>query len=271
LFRPNSLFRPWFVLAALAVRLASGQAPAYSSSGIVNGANFTPGPLAPNSVVSIFGSNLSFGTASLPSNDVSGLPLELADVEVYVTDVTSPDGGYRMPLFYVSPTQINFLLPSNLLPGATMTIYVARQGVRGPNEDIKLVTAAPQLFETSDSGVIAQHADYSFITPQSPAVPGEIVIVYATGLGTTEPNADPSGAVPEYAAQITTPLQVLLNGTALDTDLVKYAGATPGSDGVYQVNVQMPQNLPSNPAIQLAAAGQTSTKGVILPTQPSGN
>jgi uncharacterized protein (TIGR03437 family) len=171
------LLRPWLVLAALVVRLASAQAPTYSSKGIVNGANFAPGPLAPISIVSIFGTNLSFGTASLPSTDVSGLPLELADVEVYVTEVTSPDGGYRMALFYVSNTQINFLLPSNLLTGVTMTVYVARQGVRGPNADIQLVTAAPQLFETSDGGVIAQHADYSFITPQSPAVPGQIIIV----------------------------------------------------------------------------------------------
>jgi uncharacterized protein (TIGR03437 family) len=57
----------------------------------------------------------------------------------------------------------------------------------------------------------------------------------------------------------------------LDADLVNYAGVTPGSDGVYQVNVQMPQKLPSNPALQLAVAGEISTKGVILPTQPSGN
>src|SRR3974377_2103971 len=99
------------MLVTLAGRLASGAAPAYSSDSIVNGADFAPGPFSPNSFVTIFGSDLSFYTASLPqSTTVSPLPYELANVRVYVNN-------YSAPLIFVCPTQINLLVPSNLKPG----------------------------------------------------------------------------------------------------------------------------------------------------------
>jgi hypothetical protein len=56
------------MLAALAGRLASGAASAYSSDSILNGADFAPGPFAPNSFVTIFGTDLSYYTASLPQD-----------------------------------------------------------------------------------------------------------------------------------------------------------------------------------------------------------
>jgi uncharacterized protein (TIGR03437 family) len=129
------------LLAALVVRLASGQAPAYSADSILNGASFTQGPFAPNDIISIFGSTLAYGTAALPQN-VPALALELASVEVYINN-------YKQPLLYVSPTQINLLVQSNLLPG-TATLYVVRQGIYGPQIPIQLVPTAPQLFATSD-------------------------------------------------------------------------------------------------------------------------
>src|SRR3974390_586949 len=181
------------MMAALAGRLASGAAPAYSSDSILDGANFAPGPFAPNSFVTIFGTDLSYYTASLPQGTtMTALPYELANVRVYVNN-------YSAPLLYVCPTQINLLVPGNLKPG-TVPLYVVRQGVRGPDAMVPLVPAAPQLFASADSHVIAQHADYSLITADSPAIAGETIIVYASGLGPTEPNPAP-GEIPKYPAQ----------------------------------------------------------------------
>jgi uncharacterized protein (TIGR03437 family) len=254
------LFRTAVLLAAFVVRLASGQAPAYSADSIVNAASYTKGPFAPNSILSIFGTNLAYDTASLQQNsDI--LPLELASVDVYID-------AYRQSLFYVSPTQINLLVESDLLPGAH-TLYVVRQGIYGPQIPMTLVPSAPQLFATSDGFVIAQHADYSLITADAPANPGEIIVLYGTGLGVTDPPADPNGIIPLFPGLVTTPVQVLLNGTALSPSLIKYAGLTPSSAGVYQVNVQLPNQLGANPQIQLSAGGQNSVANVLLPTQPS--
>jgi uncharacterized protein (TIGR03437 family) len=255
------VFRTAVLLAALVVRLASGQAPAYSADSIVNAASYTQGPFAPNSILSIFGSTLAYGTATLQQN-IAALPLELASVEVYINN-------YKQPLLYVSPTQINLLVQSNLNPG-NATLYVVRQGIYGPQIPVTIIPSAPQLFATNDGFAIAQHADYSMITANAPANPGEVIVLYCTGLGATDPPPDPNGVIPLFPGRVTTPVQVLLNGTVLDPSLIKYAGLSPGSAGVYQVNVQLPNQLSANPQIQLSAGGQTSAANV-LPTQPSAN
>jgi len=249
------------VFTALAVRLATGAAPAYSADSIVSGADSAPGPFALNSIITVYGANLAYQTAALPAGAKS-LPYELASVSVSIN-------SYWVPLIYVSPTQINLLVPGNLNPG-TATLYVERQGQRGPDATITLISVAPQLFTTSDGNAIAQHADYSMITPSSPASPGETIILYATGLGITAIASLPA-EIPHVPTQVLNAMQVLLNGTAVSADLIKYAGITPGTAGVYQVNLQLPNNLPANPQIALSSGGQTSSLGVILLTQPSTN
>lgn len=268
------MLRTWLVLAAFAARLASGQAPTYSADSIANGANFAPGPFALNSVVTIFGSNLAYENAEVQSN-ATVLPTQLGGVEVNIN-------GFPVPLIYVSPTQINLLVPGYNNAGSA-PLFVVRQGWTGPVVNISLVPVAPQLFATSDSFVIAQHADYSQITSDAPASPGEIIILYATGLGpqpqqyNDESNAGQLPAIPE---PVSTDLQVLLNGTGIaswagggnqGTSNIWYAGVTPGTAGVFQINLVLPGTLPANPAIQISAGGLTSSTGVILPTQPSSN
>src|SRR5262245_16761622 len=81
-------------------------APAYSAAGIVNASDYSPGPFAPNSVVSIFGSGLARSTHVLSADDISGgrLPIEMNYVRVYVDDQPAP-------ILFVSENQINFLIP----------------------------------------------------------------------------------------------------------------------------------------------------------------
>src|SRR5262249_36994872 len=158
----------------------------YSADSIVNAANFGPGPYAPNSIVSIFGSDLCFCNATKADGPP---PEELGGVRVYVANLSAY-------LLYVDDKQINFIVPGNLKP-ATVPVRVVRQGVTGPEAPITLVTAAPQFFATQDSYVIAQHRnDYSMITPDSPACPNEVIVVYAIGFGRTSPNPDP-GEIPQ--------------------------------------------------------------------------
>src|SRR5579872_5758187 len=143
-----------FLVGLVAAVLFGGVAwagnPLYSSESIVNGANFASGPVAPNSIATIFGSNLAWWQEGLTSENTAAgfLPNHLADVRVYVAN-------YVSPLIYVSPTQINFLIPGNLKPGL-VTVRVARQGVTGPEVTVTLVDAVPQLFQSADGYVIAQ-------------------------------------------------------------------------------------------------------------------
>jgi uncharacterized protein (TIGR03437 family) len=244
------------VLAALASSVAWGQAPTYSTESIINGADFTPGPFAPGSIVSIFGAALSFGTAGIPNSPSTTLPDYLADVRVYVDNLTSP-------LIYVCPTQINFVVPNNLLTG-NVPVRVVRQGITGPEVTIALVAAAPRLFATDAGYAIAQHgADYSVITPDAPARPGEVIVVYATGLGMTAPEPQPF-EIPQYPGLVVNSLQLFLGGSQVSPDRIFYAGLTPGSAGVYQINLTLPDVMGSNPEIRVTVAGQESTPGLML-------
>jgi uncharacterized protein (TIGR03437 family) len=255
------MHRTLLVLAVMVVRTALAQAPAYAADSIVNASDYSSGPFAPNSVLTVFGSNLSWYTATPPSGDASAsVPTELSGVTVSVDNAAAP-------LLYVSPTQVNFLIPSGEVPG-NITIRVVREGVTGPPVTVILVDSAPALFDIGTGFAIATHADGSLLTAASPGLPGEIVVIYATGLGATDPNPE-AGEVPQSAASLEwlNTLQVSLNGTALPANLIEYAGVTPGCVGLYQLNVQLPQNVGSDPVIQVAVQGRSNPDSLKIAVQ----
>lgn len=246
-------------LAALFCGVARGAAPSYSAAGIVNSSNFAAGPFAPNSIVTIFGSGLSRSTQQLSSGDISGgfLPVELNFTRVYVDNFPSP-------LFYVSDSQINFLVPGNQALGPAK-IRVVTEGFTGPEVTITVVAAAPALFAMADGYAISTHVDNSLVNSDSPSHAGEIIVVYATGLGKTTPNPQ-TGELPKYAAPIVnlSTLQVSVGGQVLDTGLIKYAGLTPASAGLYQLNIELPSNSGIDPELRVTLAGQSSPAGLKL-------
>jgi uncharacterized protein (TIGR03437 family) len=254
--------RAWPALVLLLCSAARGQAPAYSAAGIVNAANFAPGPFAANSVLSIFGSNLSNRPDCKKENGVSSvatagnLPTQLDNVAVYVANMPAP-------VLFVSPCQINFLVPTEFVPG-TLSVTVVKQGLHGPRADITLVSGAPALFSVGDGYAIAQHSGYTLITPQVPAHSGDIVIVYATGLGRAGHN--PTGQIPSAPAQIENfaALKVYLAGSPVDPSLIKYAGLTPEMAGLYQINMVLPPDLPPDPEIRVAIGDHSSPAGLKL-------
>jgi uncharacterized protein (TIGR03437 family) len=251
------------ILAALALAAClsaqQANAPTYTAAGIVNGASFGP-TLAPNTIVSIFGTNLSWDTVALQAGDLAGgvMPTSLGNVEVYFE-------GWPAYLYYVSPTQINLLVPSALLPG-NFQFWVARQGTSGPIVTVTLQSAAPAMFQYPTGTAIATHPDGSLVSTGSPAAAGDIVTLWATGLGNTNPELE-DGVLPSTAQWLSqlNLFGVWINGAALDPSAILYAGVAPGFAGLYQVNVQLPVQLPANPEIRMGLGGAMSPAGLILP------
>jgi uncharacterized protein (TIGR03437 family) len=253
------MFRAWPALAILFVGIARGAAPSYSAAGIVTAGSFQPGPFAPNSIVTIFGSGLAPATQGLTAADISGgsLPKELSNTRVYVSDIA-------VPLFYVSPSQINFLMPANQELGPA-TIRVVSQSNSGPVVTVNVVDAAPALFATDAGYAIAAHGDASLVSPDSPAHPGEVIVIYAAGMGKTERNPQ-NGELPGYTSALLnwTSIKVTLNGSPVDIGRISYAGLTPASAGLYQINVRLPDSTPPDPELRVAMADQSSQAGVKL-------
>jgi uncharacterized protein (TIGR03437 family) len=232
-------------------------APSYSIASIANAATNLPAGFAPNSIISIYGTNLSYNTAGAPEGTV--LPTTVGGVLVYF-------GLIKANLFYVSAGQIDVLIPYSLGPGNAV-LQVIRDGTAGPAVSIPLTATAPGLFQSAPNTVLATHADSSLITPSAPASAGEVIIIYATGLGYTIPD-QADGEIPAHPAQIANfaSLSVLINGVSTGPGTIQYAGATPGCAGLYQINLQLPNPLPANPEVRVEIGAQISPAGLNLPT-----
>jgi len=123
------------------------------------------------------------------------------------------------------------------------------------------------MYQTDGSNVLAFHLDGSKLSAASPAQAGEVIVIYATGLGPTLPQALPN-QVPPSAAPVAMPgFEVWLDGTPVDPALILYAGVTPGYAGLYQVNLTIPANTGANPEIRIGWTTQMSPPGVFLPLQ----
>jgi uncharacterized protein (TIGR03437 family) len=233
-------------------------APAYSAESIVNAADNRAGFVASHTLITIYGTDLSYSTRAYGAADGSVLPTKLDGVQVVV-------GARSAYLLYVSPTQINCLIPQSLDASVTPppTIEVWRDNVRGPRVPLKLQAFAPALFATADGFAIATHADGSLLTSEQPAQPGEAIVLYCLGLGQTNPALEPDRLAAD-AAQIVRKgqLEVRIAGSPVPRDRVFYAGLTPGTAGVYQINLYLPDDTPADPEIAIALGDLASKEGL---------
>jgi uncharacterized protein (TIGR03118 family) len=240
--------------------------PAITSNGVVNSASFLA-PIAPGAFATIFGSGLAATTRSWTTADfVNGkLPVQLDGVSVTID-------GKPAYVYYVSPSQIDVIAPadSNTAP---VQVVVTNTGVVSVSATAQLQTAAPAFFAIGKYA-IATHANGSLVGPANvlpgatPAVPGELIVVYGTGFGPTNPAVD--GLVATSAANLATSPVFSIGGVPAT---VQFAGLSgPGLD---QINVTVPA-LPagSTGAVDLpikATVGTSSTQTGLMVTVQPGN
>ena len=238
--------------------------PYYTAQSIANSAANTAGYYTPNSFLSIYGQNLAYVTKPMSSDDIRAgqLPtvLEGTGVRVLINQIFAD-------VYYVSPGQVNVLIPPSLTAGP-VTVQLVNDGLAGPPVTITLSASAPVLFESDATTVIATHGNGPPVTAAQPAQPGEVVVLHATGLGPTLPAAIPN-QIPQTAAGIVdrADFRVVLNGADVDPGNIQYAGVTPGFAGLFQINLLLPADAPENPQVQIGYGNQLSPPGVILPLQ----
>jgi uncharacterized protein (TIGR03437 family) len=112
----------------------------------VPAASFSGSMLAPDSIVAAFGVKLATTIKAAPTTP---LPTELEGTQVKVIDSA---GAERLaPLFFISPTQINYLMPSSTAPGAATVMVVSGDGSISVGA-VTIMTVAPALFTANSSG-----------------------------------------------------------------------------------------------------------------------
>ncbi len=174
---------------------------AISDGGIVDGAGFSLPP-APGGIFSIFGANLA---AALSQASTTPLPTQLGGVTVTVNNTA-------VPLYFVSPGQINAQLPYDAVPGpATLRIGAT-------SRTFTIAAAAPAIFAALRQGTVA--------------------VAYVTGLGAVKPPVPTGAAAPfDTLSFADTKVTATIDGIAAD---VAFAGLAPGFIGLGQVNVAIP-------------------------------
>ena len=251
-----------FFLVLLALLAADPGAPLYSENSVVNPVAAIAGMYAPNSFITIYGERLSYVTRAMSPDDLRAgmLPTVLIGTGVQVLINHIPTN-----IYYVSPTQVNVLAPVSLATGPA-TIQLVNNGLAGPAIDIVLDQVAPAMFQLNGNLVLAAHLDGTVITPEAPARRGEVVVIYATGLGPTVPPAIPN-RLPTGAAGIArlAEFAVWLNGEAVPADRILYAGISPPYAGLFQINLRIPEDAPLDPGIRCGFPERMSLPGSVLP------
>ena len=233
--------------------------PAVSAGNIVSAATTVAGPMAPNSWVTVYGTNLSVTTRGWSESDFSngGIPFSLDGVSVILT------GAPRLAYVgYVSPTQVNFLLPSDTNP-ATVQVQVRNPAGMSSQLPITVQANAPQLFTVDGKYVSAAHLNGSLVGKAGPAAPGETVALYGTGLGPTNPGLI-TGQLPTQPASLAGTPQVTIGGAAAN---VVSAGVVPGSAGLYRIDVQVPGTAADGDQPVVVQLGGVSSASTLITVQ----
>jgi hypothetical protein len=111
----------------------------------------------------------------------------------------------------------------------------------------------PEVVLTSSGLALVHSADYSLVNSANPARAGEILVLFASGLGPTRPGVDPGQPFPLTPLQpVNSPVEVSVNGIAAE---VTWAGGYPGAVDRYQVNFRVPDTAGAGTALLRLTSG----------------
>jgi uncharacterized protein (TIGR03437 family) len=228
---------------AMAPRRLAFAPPILNSGGTVNNASFAAAmPVAPGSLVSIFGTGLA-------GANQTALTL----------------GGVPLPLLHTFPLQVDAQVPWELAGQTQAQLAIVTDDLNGNTVTVPLAPFSPGLYSMNGSGkgqgAILINGATNLAAPGHPATRGtDYINIFATGLGPVT-NQPPTGAPAPSGpfAETTSTVTVFIGGAPAT---VTFAGLAPGWIGLYQVNVKVPASAPVGDAIavSLSVAGVPSNQ-----------
>jgi uncharacterized protein (TIGR03437 family) len=241
--------------------VGGGGNPTISATGVVNGADFLPG-ISPNSWATIQGANLAATTDDWSKSIVKGqFPTKLDGVSVVI-------GGKAAYMYYVTPTQLNILVPD--VGVGPMQVTVTNAAGTSAAFTVTSSQYSPAFFLWPSNQAVATQQNYSLAAksgtfaslPTVPAKPGDVLILWGTGFGPTNPVPPSGSAVPgdqTYSAAVL-PTVTINNVSAT----VYGAALASGSAGLYQVAIQVPPTLADGDWPIVATIGGVQSPGGVM-------
>lgn len=216
---------------------------------VVNGASYVAGP-APGSVATIFGSGLA---GVIGSATTVPLPLSLSGLAVIIN-------GTATPLWYASPTQINFEMPADAPPGSATAILTSGGASSAPLS-FTIAQVAPGIFAYGNNRAVAVNPDGSLTDADHPAAVGSMITVYLTGIGPLDnPVATNTPAPSEPLSRPSLPARATIGGQAAQ---IQFLGLTPGAIALAQANISVPSLAPGDYPVVITIAGTASNAPLI--------
>jgi uncharacterized protein (TIGR03437 family) len=218
--------------------------------------------IAPSALFFIQGTNLSNTTSELLSSASPGLQTTVSNVTV---TVTSGSTILQCPLYYLSPTQIDAVLPGTT-PLGNATITVANNGATSATFQINVVQSAFGILSYNGSFAAAYDANNNIITANNAANPGQAIVLWGSGVG-SDP-ADDDKLYPQKQDNLTNiPMQAFVGGVAAT---IAYRGRSQ-FPGVDQVVLTIPTNVSTGCYVSLAiVSGNIVSNSVTIPIAASG-
>jgi len=212
----------------------------------VNAANFLQRPLAPGLIASLFPAGGSFGEQTIQG--AVPLPTELGDIQVLVNDRPAP-------LFFVSPGQINFFVPTDIPTSGAVELQVMRPstGQVLAASSVTVAPVAPALFTLTQNGsgqIAALNEDNTVNGPSNPISRGRVIQLFGTGQGLVH-NAPPDGNTHDQQSPVRGHTRVIINAQEVPASNIEYSGLAPTLIGVWQINVRIPTSVPPGDAISV--------------------
>jgi uncharacterized protein (TIGR03437 family) len=211
---------------------------------IVNAASYWPALPTGGGIASLFAPSIT-NVQGIVTADTIPLPKELAGTSVSV-------GGLPAPIFAVANVggqeQINFQVTGGHFSGSG-EVVVNNNGLEKRFHSLHIIT--PGIFFNADQPAIQHASDFSLVSSENPALRGEAIVIYATGL---------------YLATPVCTLTPLVRIADNDAKLL-FCGRAPGFVGLDQLNVQVPEDTPSGLAELVIIQNGVPSNVVLLPVE----
>jgi len=215
--------------------------------------------------------NSAFGTAltlnavaggsfiSVYGQQIASAPIQAASVPFNTTlgGIKVTLAGTPLPLYYADTGQVNAIVPffGNQYLNTPLSLVVYKNCppagtvcIGASPLDMNLLAIQPGIFPYSAAGEPPQqgaienaNAAYNVADPSHPAVAGDTIVIYGSGLGQVS-NPPPVGAVAPAGSLTISQPTVYIGGIQAQ---VTYSGLSPGSVDLYQVNAVVPAGIAS--------------------------
>ncbi len=246
----------------IAVSLTVSQSPP-TLAAVTNAASFSPGPVAPGEIVTLFGAAIG------PTNLAKLQLTESGKLDTTVSDTQVLFDGFLAPVVYTSSGQVSVIVPYEVAGNSTANVQVQYLGVRSNTLMVRVIESAPGIFTLDSSGQGAiLNEDSSINSSGNGAEPGSVVSIFATGEGQTDPGGVDGVVTGDLLRKPRLGVTVQIGGQNAD---VLYAGAAPGQPaGLLQVNARVPANVARGSAAPVAVTvgNASSQAGVTVAIKP---